>query len=107
MPWERREGLDELPTTALRHCHYREDAWVQQGQCMSEVEAGQQITVCRVWMAEYRLCGTAEGRKLVAHLGQAASGLLHSLILIQQRLFASETAGTTAPRVVPDTGILH
>lgn len=105
MPWERREGLDELPTTALRHCHYREDAWVQQGQCMSEVEAGQQITVCRALVAGHKLCGTAEGRKLVAQLGQAASGLLHSLI--QQRLFASETAGTAAPRVVPDTGILH
>lgn len=56
-------------------------------------------------MAGHRLCGTAEGRKLVAQLGQAASGLLHSLI--QQRLFASETAGTAAPRVVPDTGTLH
>lgn len=51
MPWERREGLDELPTTALRHCHYREDAWVQHGQCMSEVEAGQQISVLeRGWL---------------------------------------------------------
>lgn len=35
--------------------------------------------LCRAWMVGHRLCGTAEGRKLVAQLGQAASGLLHSL----------------------------